>query len=128
LLHWAHILNTNATSGGQLEQIVFSTSEMGDLTLPLELIQKITIDRKQNVPVEILTQTKTYRGDFTKYHPTIVAKNLLVVTRPFVCVRDFRNEIDLEAVEHATLGNGRARIGDHTCFAPSVFGVTPKGK
>jgi hypothetical protein len=104
VLHWAQVLtDTNATSGGQLEQIIFSTSDMGDLTLPLELIQKITIDRKQNVPVEILTKTKTYRGDFRKYHPTIVAKNLLVVTRPFVAVRDFRNEIDLESVEHAIL-------------------------
>src|ERR1017187_3450989 len=104
VLHWARVLtDTNATSGGQLEQIIFSTSDIGDLTLPLELIQKITIDRKQNVPVEILTKAKTYRGDFRKHHPTIVAKNLLVVTRPFVSVRDFRNEIDLESVEHAIL-------------------------
>lgn len=53
--------------------------------------------------MEILTKTKKYRGDLRKYQPTIVAKNLLVGTRPFVSVRDFRNEIDFESVEHAIL-------------------------
>ena len=85
------------------KQIIFSTPDLGDLELPLEMIRKITIDRSRNPPVEVSTSSKTYGGDFRKYHPTIVAKNLLVVTKPFVSVKDFRNEIDLESVEHAVL-------------------------
>ncbi len=104
MLHWAQVLtDTNATSGGDLKQIILTTADMGDLELPLEMIRTINIDRSRNVPVEVSTRSKTYRGDFRKYHPTIVAKDLLVVTSPFVSVKDFRNEIDLESVEHVVL-------------------------
>jgi hypothetical protein len=92
LLHWANVGSDNRAHGGDIKQIVFSDPDLGELTLPATLVKRIEIDRTRELPVELATTTSTYRDDFTK---SSHGKNLFVVTRPFVCVKDFRNEIDL---------------------------------
>ena len=64
---------------------------------------RIAIDRSKKLAVELSTEHKIYRGDFLKYHETYLAPTLLVVTNPFVCIRDYRDEIILDSIEHAVL-------------------------
>lgn len=62
ILHWPYSGADHRGSGGELTKIFFTTADEGQLVFPLNVIQRIEIDRKREVPVKLTTRTRSYKS------------------------------------------------------------------
>lgn len=100
VLNEVTVVGDGSGYSGFMRQVSLMDRNFGRVTIDLGRIRDIKINRRgADAPVKVITDQRTYQGEFIESGYCL----LLVVSRPFVRVRDVRNEIDLKTVDYACL-------------------------